>query len=103
MRADAHAHHADLIQALRLTARRELPPVAGGWSDSSPTDSSQSTTSPPPMRSVAVGRGPSGLALARGTLWVTLGYENTLRRLNPRTGLPVGAPIATGGWPAGSS
>jgi len=46
-----------------------------------------------------VGGGPSGVVLAEGTLWVTLGHEDTLSRINPQTGREVGPRIATGDGP----
>jgi YVTN family beta-propeller protein len=49
-----------------------------------------------------VGRGPDGIAVdTAGSVWVTNAQDNTLTRIDERTGKPVGPPLAAGADPDG--
>jgi YVTN family beta-propeller protein len=57
---------------------------------------------PRPVASIAVGQGPDGIAVDdAGSVWVTNAQDDTLSRIDERSGRVVGAPIAAGDDPDG--
>jgi len=57
---------------------------------------------PRPVASIAVGRGPDGIAVDdAGSVWVTNAQDDTLTRIDEKSGRIAGAPIAAGDDPDG--
>jgi DNA-binding beta-propeller fold protein YncE len=57
---------------------------------------------PRPVAAVAVGRGPDGIAVDdAGSVWVTNAQDDTLTRIDEKSGRVVGRPIAAGDDPDG--
>jgi DNA-binding beta-propeller fold protein YncE len=77
---------------------------AGGlWATSASTgavrriDLSSGNPAPP----IAVGRGPAGVTVARGLVWVANSRGDTVSKVDPSIGQVLGDPIEVGGRPGG--
>jgi DNA-binding beta-propeller fold protein YncE len=77
---------------------------AGGlWSSSASTGSVRRIDlgTIDPGEPIPVGRGPAGVTVAQGLVWVANSRSGTVTRVDPAIQAVVGAPIAVGGRPGG--
>jgi serine/threonine-protein kinase len=84
----------------KAAAAKPAPPPQQAAGDGG--DEAIPSGAPRATAATKVGRGPDGIAVDRdGSVWVTNARDNTLSRLDERTGKPVGAPLAAGADPDG--
>jgi DNA-binding beta-propeller fold protein YncE len=84
----------------------KAPPAKTGAAKAKAGDKANAAAAPAgaprPVAAVAVGRGPDGIAVDdAGTVWVTNAQDDTLTRIDEKSGRVVGRPIAAGDDPDG--
>jgi DNA-binding beta-propeller fold protein YncE len=77
--------------------------AAGLWSSSASTGAVRRIDlgSVVPGAPIAVGRGPAGVTVAHGLVWVANSRSGTVTRVDPAIHAVIGAPIEVGGRPGG--